>query len=432
MSQLKRILLIAETFFPDRSVSAIRVTEWCRHLPEFGWKPIVLCRYFGASASQEELAAAVHSEVEVYYLDRPNAASPDGNAGLRQSTIRRWSPVWIGKMLSKELSAPDPQIGFWRCAAHAQALEMVDRLRPKVVLTTSPPHSIHDVGIWLSSQRPQLPWVADFRDPYLIDRRFGLRRLRRLRAGRHRRFEADVYAHAALITHAIDFQARWARRRYPHARGRIRTLPNGVPLSLAEQRIAPVPSPAGRRSIRVMGASDHDQRMQLARSVLRLSQSNHDLELRFIGPRCGGEQQLADLLGSQLVLTGNLPHEEALGQLLGGDVLVCVLNERHSQCMGLSSKLFEYLACGKPILVINPTRPDRLMFKRLGGVRLLTRPTDEQVRDALQWALSPEAIPLGEQTEMIREKYSRRSQTHLLAQWLDEITSGNAVSSPSY
>ncbi len=116
----KTILLIAETFFPDRSVSAIRVTEWCRHLPEFGWKPIVLCRYFGASASQEELAAAVHSEVEVYYLDRPNVASPDGNAGLRQSTIRRWSPVWIGKMLSKELSAPDPQIGFWRCAAHAQ------------------------------------------------------------------------------------------------------------------------------------------------------------------------------------------------------------------------------------------------------------------------------------------------------------------------
>ena len=160
---------------------------------------------------------------------------------------------------------------------------------------------------------------------------------------------------------------------------------------------------------------------------MRLSQSNHDLELRFIGPRGGGEQQLADLLGPQLVLTGNLPHEEALGQLLGSDLLVCVLNERHSQCMGLSSKLFEYLACGKPILVINPTRPDRLLFKRLGGVRLLTRPTDEQVRDALQWALSPEAVPLGEQTEMIREKYSRRSQTRQLAEWLDAVVVADRV-----
>ncbi len=137
---------------------------------------------------------------------------------------------------------------------------MVDRLRPKVVLTTSPPHSIHDVGIWLSSQRPQLPWVADFRDPYLIDRRFGLRRLRRLRAGQHRRFEADVYAHAALLP-MRSTSASVGTSSLSGGVRRIRTLTNGVPLILGA--IAPVLSPAGRRSIRVMGASDLDQRCRL-------------------------------------------------------------------------------------------------------------------------------------------------------------------------
>jgi hypothetical protein len=39
----------------------------------------------------------------------------------------------------------------------------------KSLSVTGPRRAIHDVGLWLDAGSSQLPWVVDFRDPYLID-----------------------------------------------------------------------------------------------------------------------------------------------------------------------------------------------------------------------------------------------------------------------
>ena len=65
LSPKRRILILSTTFFPDKQVAAIRMTQWCRLLPEHGWKPYVVCRYYGFEATPEELTAKVHPEVSV-------------------------------------------------------------------------------------------------------------------------------------------------------------------------------------------------------------------------------------------------------------------------------------------------------------------------------------------------------------------------------
>src|SRR5437016_5730976 len=130
------------------------------------------------------------------------------------------------------LFVPDISIRFWR-KHREHALKRVRAIQPEVIITTSPPHSIHDLGLWLAAQTG-IPWVADFRDPYLIDDRFRPMGLGLLRLRAHLRFAAAIYRRAWLITHAIPIQARWAGWRLPFARERIRVLTNAFPTELLE------------------------------------------------------------------------------------------------------------------------------------------------------------------------------------------------------
>jgi hypothetical protein len=269
--------------------------------------------------------------------------------------------------------------------------------------------------------RPEVPWIADFRDPYLIDSRFGPQGIGRLVTPLHRRFERTIYDEAALVLHAIPLHARWARRHYAASRARIEILTNGCPTELAEGLLSPIDPSAAAQSIRAMGVQDAKLRAQLVRAVAGLIDAGREVELRIIGRKHADFDAFQQQLGRRFVATGQLAHRDALGQLLGGDVLVNAVSPKNSRSLLLSSKLFEYLACGKPVVAIKPSRPDRHFLRPLQGVRLLDAPSDVELLDALRWALRPEAIPPQQQTDWVRREYSRRSQSQQLATWLDEV-----------
>jgi len=232
---MRRLLIISTTFFPDPGVSAIRMTQWCRHLPQHGWKPYVLCRYYGFDATAEDLATHVHPEVSVTYLDKPEPQATEPTAVPMRQQLRQFARDFaVGEI--GNLAVPDVSIHSWR-RFRTQSLSHVQTIKPDVILTTSPPHSNHDIGAWLAMETG-IPWMADFSDPYLTDDRFRPRGLGKLRWAAHERFTQLIYRRAWLITHAIPIQARWARLSYPFARDRIRILTNGFPLELLEDLAA--------------------------------------------------------------------------------------------------------------------------------------------------------------------------------------------------
>ncbi len=427
----KTILVLTRNIFPYPGIGAVRMTQWCRHLPEFGWKPVVLSRYYGHRATPEELARGVHPDVSVTYFDAPplqtNQSEPRGSDAIGSRSIKHWIRLRDGSALHTAAAhlargwyVPDVSIRFWRLARQL-ALAMLDEVSPAVILTTGPPHSNHDIGLWLKQQRPGVKWVADFRDPYLIDPRFGPQGLGKIWTGAHHAYERSIYANADLVTHAIPIQARWARLRYSNQRHKIKILTNGCPADLAERKLDPIRSEQGRLSIRVMGANEDQYRGQLARVAERLVGAGHDIDLCLIGKHGSKDEEFRASLSERFMSTGQTPHVEALRHLLGADVLVAVLDEKRGQVMGLSSKLFEFLACGKPIVIVNPTRPDRHFLRPYAGVRVLDQPDDGAMLKAIEWALSAEAQPSKEQTDRVCRELSRRSQVEALAGWLDNL-----------
>jgi glycosyltransferase involved in cell wall biosynthesis len=224
---------------------------------------------------------------------------------------------------------------------------------------------------------------------------------------------------------------RWARRAYPLQRDKIRLLMNGFPAELesaiqdAAHEHAPhehAPHEHAVSRIVSMGLHAGPQRVLLGQAVLALRTPHPRLELRHVGNQEPADEELTRLLGDRASVTGQLPHAQAMQELQRADVLIAALKPSVASGSGLSSKLFEYLALGKPFIIINPTKADRILLRRYTGYRALTAPTLQELTEALQFVLSNAATPPIEQIEDARQRFSRRAQTRQLAHWLDELS----------
>lgn len=430
MPSTKRILIISTTFFPDPGVSGIRVTQWCRHLPEHGWIPRVLCRHYGYEYEEEHLAEAVSPVVGVEYLDPPcEAGSAIRNRAPIGPTVRGSSIpliLWARRRIlcSRQLASlfvPDPSILFWR-RVRPRVLAKVHALKPDVVVTTSPPHSNHDIGMWLAEQT-RTPWVADFRDPYFGDARFSPVGVGRCRTCSHWSYYRSILDRASLITHAIPSHTRWVQRFMGIDRRKLLTITNGFPPEC--QAIAEATSPKGgesRRVILVAGTILAEQRVRLARAVSQLIGEDFDLELRLLGKIPGNESELRAMLGDRLVTTGYVGHAAAISEISAASLLVSYLSPARSETHLLSLKLLEYLSTATPILCINPSGPDRLLLRRFPHVARLYEPLIRDIASTLRSLLERGSERTAAQVAEYRREFSWRNRTAQLVAGLDEVT----------
>jgi glycosyltransferase involved in cell wall biosynthesis len=415
---MRKILILAPTFFPDQVVGGIRVTQWARLLPEFGWKPLILCRHYGYTATPELLANELHQEIEVVYLG-PHVAPPDKSTPKGKS--RSGFKEKFVKPLVDMLAVPDALIWKWK-GYRRQAVEIAGRWQPDVVLSSSPPHSIHALGRDVA-RAIEVPWVADFRDPYLIDSRYGPNGPKRLFAWRHQAYDRSIYHDAAVAIHAIPLHGRWVSRRYPAARHKIRILTNGIPADLLQelQSTQRDEGQSSRASIRAVGVLGRGALELIGAALRQLLSKNVDAEFRHVGRAAETADAIPAELRDRLVLRGSVSHREALREVAGADLLLKYEDPDRAKCSGLSSKLFEYLATGRPIVAINSTRPDRQLIGRLPWCRCLDDPTPLQLADALQQVISGDSKAPEAWLTNFRQQYNRRNQTQQLARWLDEL-----------
>ncbi|MEX2308344.1 MAG: glycosyltransferase [Pirellulales bacterium] len=426
---MRKILILAPMFFPDPQVGGIRLTQWARHLPEFGWSPFVLTRHLGYTATPEALAETVHPAVRLDYLG-PRIKTPeptDSPSSSRGDSLLRGMAL----QLLDVVSVPDVLVWKWRSVS-AQAVSIARQWQPDVVLSSSPSHSIHVAGRRVA-EAIGVPWVADFRDPYLIDYRFKPHGAKWLSMPWHRRFEQGIYRDAALCIHAIPLHARWASRRFPFARDKIRILTNGIPSELLDEEMIPSadrPDVAAsqRVSIRAAGVLQKSSVQAIAIALQQLLNEGIDAEFRHVGHARGANAAVPNELRDRFQLRGPVSHEEALREIAGADILLNYLDEQRAKVSGLSSKLFEYLATGRPIVAVNPTLPDRQLIGRLPWCWCLRNPASAELAAALRQAITMRAKPSEGWLSAFRERYNRRTQTRQLAQWLDELLPAASVS----
>jgi len=160
-------VLIVSHFFPPHGGGGVhRALAWARHLPAFGWDVTVLAAGLrGYWVEDPSLLARVPAATEVLRVDAATGVAlwraAAGARGAAQG-VRTDGPV---KALARFFLLPD-SYRAWAAPAVRAGRARLARGDIDAVLSTSPPETAHLVGETLA-RHAHLPWVADFRDPWV-------------------------------------------------------------------------------------------------------------------------------------------------------------------------------------------------------------------------------------------------------------------------
>ena len=107
-----------------------------------------------------------------------------------------------------------------------------------------------------------------------------------------------------------------------------------------------------------------------------------------------------------VVLSGYMPHHEAVAKMKAADGLLLVIPEIPGNEGILTGKLFEYIGSGKPILGIGPVQGDAAHILHASGAGRMVAPGDEP--SMADWMQKPTRAAGAE------ERYTRSALTQQL------------------
>lgn len=425
---MKRVLLVAYDFPPRGAAGVFRVAKFARYLPEWGWEPVVVTVADAGPHPDPALLDELPPGIEILRVGAATRARPSAAAvpvapgqGWRSSPRR-----WI---------VPDPQI-VWIPGAVRAAAERLKRGGIAAIMTSAPPFSTSLVGYILKRMHPHLPWLMDMRDlwsegpdqrlllPYKLNRSLEQLCLR----------TAD---HTTVVTEGVR---QLMIRRLAADPERMTTLTNGFDPN-------DLPSPLLGRERAANGAGPRPLLLQYVGTISgmrtpasegfftalrRLQREGVDsgqLRVQLIGSFAPPVHRWAEeLVAAGIVeILPFLPHSEAIRGMAGADALLLILTDDWEGRVVHTSKLFEYLAVGRPILAVAPPgEVTRLLEQEQAGVWASPGDVDAIVaalRGLLATHANGESI-VAEATGGRFRRFERRELTGQLARLLDRLIAG--------
>jgi len=324
------------------------------------------------------------------------------------------------QLTARRLLLPDASV-TWNVTAIPAAIRIARREGIDVVITTSPPGSVHLVGAAVR-RVTGTRWIADLRDPLVANQhRRDDTTAARARQAANEQVARLVARYADAISCVSEAIADEVRGLDPH--GVVRTIANGCDFDdfagleyrRAERfRITHAGSFFGKRDPRPFLQAFHE--------------ANLDAVARFVGDFRSSDREWAETLdlGDRLELVGYLPRAESLRLQRDSEALLLLVPEAGGRGKGvLSGKVFEYLAAGRPILAVVPPEGAAAELVRETGSGVVVAPDDvDGIRAALVAMHSQFAnggLPAVQLSTRDEERLSRRARIEEMAALVEEV-----------
>ena len=395
-----------------------RPLKFASHLPALGIETHVLAPDVpGAEDAELELPtqAWIH---RVRYVG-PRSGRPSEQLVAKQGLSRVGTQA---ALLGRRLLVPDENVP-WSTIATPFAIRLVRREGIDVVLTTSPPPSLHLLGATVK-RTTGAAWVADLRDPLTSHphRRGYESRLARVKESTVGGVGRLVASQADAIVAASEPIAEEMRALEP--KGKVVTIANGCDFD----DFAGLEHHTSDR-LRITHAG-HFHGKRDPRPFLRaLAESGlNDVVVRFAGDFRVADREYAEALGlgDRVELLGEVSRRRSLELQRDSDVLLLLIPESGGRGKDvLTGKIYEYLAAERPILAAVPPDGAAAQLVREAGAGVVVPSDDvEGLRDALldlhrQWQEGRlDGTPLSPEW---RARLSRGSRVEELADVLRSV-----------
>jgi glycosyltransferase involved in cell wall biosynthesis len=401
-------------------VGAKRPLHLVRHLPHFGWSPVVLAGDPASENVDPSLMEALPPDLPVSY----GYGLPLHDRVDRPSTRAREAPR---PLFGWDLGYLNPLDSYWwkARAGLREARRLIAVHRPSAVVVCANPWSPLLVGATLAGA-DGLPFVADLRDPWSLQTakmalrppvtRWMVSRLeeRVFRAARRVVLNTEECRDAYIEA----YQGRLPAERFTCIR-------NAYDLGLFDNV---VPARPGRFTVLHFGyfrrlVPAEPLLRGFARFATREGVSPERAALKLVGEVREEDRLLAVSLGLEpyLEIGSPVPYREGLALLRGADVLALVTVG--GMALTVPAKLYDYLGARRPILAVtDQPEPARLVEEAHAG---LAAPPDDpdRIADAIVVLRKRcEAADRGELPAEAVERFGAEEQSRRFSEVLDQVS----------
>src|SRR6056297_3657642 len=426
---MKNVLMIAPYFPPRRRVASLRPFKFAIRLKKFGWNPTVLTIKSNESQltdKEQELLNGV-SIVEITPpFDRTTSAAKEPSAHKKR-------PNRISGFISDQIDKHIP-LDTWVLLfllRYSSIKKDVAKYNPDLIWSTGDPWSGHWLGHKLSKDL-EVPWIADFRDPWTLSG-LSLRERSLLSDRADRRLEKKfINAADKLIFTARSTEDRYVNH-YSLSPGKTDTIYNSYSDTAANMKSGSDesgwPSDIDRSDLNLIFFGSFRRLSPItpiAEAVALLPDSyQHRIKIHSFGKLQQEDRKTLQNLGiSDLFAT----HEKVVPQQASAvfqqaDVLLVSTSKDRESI--IPAKLWEYLNSDKPVLSITPNPEiEKILDETGAGVHFHNNQTME-IADTLKRAIENkekgEAILNVDRKPDVIRSYSAKNNTRKLAQIMDTL-----------
>lgn len=433
-----QVLAISHSFPPSPEVGGRRIASFCRYLPDFGIRPVVLTvdkrslrgqdhSYPAPEGIQVEQAPELRPYSWYGRLKRRFLSTREGqndSPQLSQPTSPYHRQSSLVRQLACVADMPDPHLGWYPPAVRA-GRRVIEHESIDAIFSSAPPWTTHLIARHLK-KKYGIPWVADFRDPWAdaSHRREAPRWFSQL----HLRMEASCLRLADLVICNTEVLRKSFVERYPALpASKFVTLTNGF-----DDIVPPRAEAQGPRRILlhlgdIYGNRRIDTFCQALRNLVDAGEIDPtSLRIMFVGdfdPAVGplAERLLPDLIGKKCVeFVPRMNWQDGQRALWAADLLLLFQGSFKAQ---VPAKFYEYLQTGKPILAV-AAKGALSDLMDLTGSGLWVDPKDpSDIAAALLRALQLPAVSPEEVQRRWSGQFHFRSLTAQLAGWIREVAS---------
>jgi hypothetical protein len=428
-----RVLIISYYWPPSGGAGVQRWVKFVKYLRDFGWEPVVYVpenpEYPSLDATfandlPEELEVIKRPIREPYNIYRKLTGKGNEpiNAGfITENAKKGWKDA-LAIRLRGNFLIPDPRC-FWIRPSVRFLSDYIRNHPVQALVTTGPPHSMHRIGYGLKKIFPDLPWLADFRDPWTNIDFYHELGLTRVADAIHHRMERQVVQLADAVVVVSGGMMQEFKVLKPK---RLVMIPNGFDTADVEHTSV---QPDQQFTVSHIGTMNAARNPEVVWEAIRqLCDENiffkKDLKIQLIGKVDFSVLESIKKFGldDKTEKTDYLPHTEAIQRQQSSQVLLLIINNTPNAKGILTGKFFEYIASGRPVLGVGPSDGDAALVLNdtRAGKMVDYDDVDSAKQILLQWYTLYQEKRLQVETSDVA-KYSRRSLTGSLATLLNEL-----------
>jgi glycosyltransferase involved in cell wall biosynthesis len=341
----------------------------------YGWEPIILTVKNGNFESTDDsLAKDANSIAKIFTANsiEPHSIFEKLKSLLPNIPIQKSSGnnsktsdtnffEHLAEYIRLNLFIPDSRIG-WFYPAYKMGIKIIKEEKPDIIYSTAPPFTAHLIAKRLK-QFSKIPWVADYRDPWLECATYNTVGRLSLVKKINRILEKSVLANAdKIVVTGENFRELYLQKLEMKDHPKCHIITNGYDTSDTLDSVGPS---SKRFYITYSGTLRNVRYYDKFYEAISLLINNdnaiaRDLCVRIIGNiDSSTKQQILSILPKANVeFRKHVPYKEALNNLYFPQVLALFIDKVDYNETISTGKIFDYLPTGNPIICIGPIKGD--------------------------------------------------------------------------